>query len=400
MRTALLCLLLSAMSLFSLAQKGQSYHIRNTNNGETQIKIRDNKTDIELVYSGKILLTEDETAVEKMEEESYMRLRSGEQKLAIRYANGGIRYKLNDQAESSELNAEGKKLFADLLQLAIDNGFNADQRAERLYKRGGASLVITEARKKQSDYIKQIYFSSLLQNQLSNDDLNKTIAAVMTDVSSDYYKASLLKKMIQKEKLSSAALGVFLDAAKTIDSDYEKASVLKEALKQSSSDEHADKILAVTSGVSSDYYRASLLKTAIQQNASIVESPKFLSALKQIHSDYEKSSVLKLYLKNKNEESLPYTEIVTALNTIDSDYEKAGILKSLTSKPVKTDKDWLMIISATEQLHSNHEKANVLSNIAANISSNDEVQKAFAKAAKTISSDHDYGRVMRKLNKQ
>lgn len=393
----LLTIVVLCLSLVSSGQN-ETYLIKD-NGDQRQIRISNTTVDIEIVYAGSFTLNEDETAIETMAEGSYIRIRNRKKRLAVTNTGGKIYYQVDNEPETSSLNAEGKELLKEMIQVLVDNGFNARARAARFYEMGGAQAVISEASRKKSDYVRNLYLESLVERNLTDIEWKQVVATIQSNVTSDYYKGRLLKKLIAKENPPPASLASFLEATKSISSDYEKAMVLNKAMAQHS-DLPLDNLLQIVAGIGSDYYQSTILKEAVDRYPGFAESPRFLSMLQSIGSDYEKAGLLKAYIVKKEGKNINYEQVITAVKTIGSDYERATLLKALINSGSKTENDWVSLLAAIERLQSDYEKANLLSGAAGHIPNTEKVMNAFSKAAKTISSDHEYGRVMRKVKWQ
>jgi len=387
------------------SQRGNSVSISterddNGKRGKTTVNVTDEYGSVSFVTTEDVVFNEDETGVERFKEGGSLKFKKDGNKLTAETGDDGkIYYSYNGGAATQVLNEEGNKFLIKAIKTMIAYGVGAKGRAERLFKKGGSSLVLDEMDKLKSDYTKTIYLNYLLSSSgLSQDELVTVINKIGTSVNSDFEKAKLLKENAPLFLSNTAMSDAYVVAVKGINSDFEKANALKELLNKSLSDDQLQQVLDAAGSINSDFEKANLLKQTLQINKL---SPKqFTAALKtisSINSDFEKSNVLKAALDGNGAEGEQFDEALAVINSIGSDFEKANVLKKVTSAGTKTEQQWISLINTTSSVGSDFEKGNVLIDIANRMPESDNLKAVYMKAAKTISSDSEFGKVVKAL---
>lgn len=390
-----------ATACTSQNSSSSSYSSSDEKKGTHTITVNDESGSLKIEARGDIIFNDDETAVQSISREGYLKYKKNGKKLsATPDDNGVIYYTYNDGAKTQALNDDGKKFLVDAIRIMIEHGVDTKGHIDRLYKKGGTAAVLNDFDNVKSDYVKKMFIEYLLdKNVLTADDMTTVANKISKQISSDYEKGSLLSQFSEKYLSNPQTAAAYLGAVKSIGSDYEKANALKNIFSQSLSNELFVQVMEIANTVGSDYEKAGILEDIISDND--LSDDRFLSvvsAAKSIGSDYEKANVLEKILSKNNVPANRFNETIAAVASIGSDYEKAGVLKNLAQKNLSSDDLWLAVIGAAEDIGSDYEKADLLEEIADNMPKNDNVRSAFMKAAKTISSEYEYGRLMKSID--
>jgi hypothetical protein len=100
--------------------------------------VSDGKNELEIQSNGEIKFNEDETTIQSISNNGYLKYRNNDKKLLVRYTNNNeLKYELSDNGQKlNPETPEGKKLIADAIQDMISTGIDAQGRIKRLIGRG------------------------------------------------------------------------------------------------------------------------------------------------------------------------------------------------------------------------------------------------------------------------
>jgi hypothetical protein len=335
-------------------------------NGETEIRIQNSKEDLELTYKGELQFNDAETGIKSLTPNTSLRFSNGGNKLeVIADGAGRLQYRCNGGTATAEVSAACAPLLRQAIEVAIRSGVGAKERAARLYARGGFPAVMSAIDRLPTDYVRSIYFKILMdQSALTAANWTTMAQRIRSNVSSDYEKAGLLRKLIAKTAQQPGALPAFFDAAATVGSDYERAGVLNAAFEQKFDAAYYPRALEVAASMKSDYEKGRVLKTA-------AAAP-----------------------------GVPVGPLLSAAATMGSDYEKANVLKQLVSIAGNNEDTWVNLLSTTRGIKSDYEKTNVLINAAQRMPRSQKVIAEYRKTAATIGSEYELGRATKALGTQ
>jgi hypothetical protein len=288
---------------------------------------------MEINYTGQIKFTEDETAIESITPDGFLKYRNNNKRLAAKSNYHGVidykLYKANEQIDANS--AEGKQFLAQAIrEILTDGGFDAKGRLERIYKKGGYRAVLNEADNIKNEHIKGMYLEYALSNgAITASELSELIKRIDTVLSADYEKVNLYKKLMVADSFAATNVDVMLDAIKQLNADYDKVNLLKQ-----------------------------LSDAVLPDGAS-------------------------------------FNKLLGIVGALNADYEKAGMLTCIISNNITSTDQWMAIISQAAKIKSGIDKTNVLLAIAKKMPANQTVKETYMLAAKTITSDLDYARVMK-----
>jgi len=338
------------------------------NHGRSSYTVNDGKNKLEIQYSGEIKFNDDETAIQSISNNGYLKYRNNDKKLLVRHGNNNeLKYELSDNG--SKLNPEtpqGKTFITEAIQEMISTGIDAQGRMKRLIGKGGFKAVLNEVDRLKNDFTKSMYLEYLItSDSIRKDEMAAITKKIETQIGSDFEKSKLLKQFSAAQMKDSLISQAYFDAVKSIGSDFEKANALKNRIRQPLTQEQFDAALIASNTIGSDFEKANLLKELIDQGIFEGES---------------------------------FSKLLSSVNHIGSDFEKANVLKKLVGKDIKTDEQWIGLINGTAQVSSEFERSNVLLQIASRMPKSEEIKANYLKAAKTISSEHELGRVVKAVN--
>ncbi|MEO5997975.1 MAG: hypothetical protein ABIN89_14610 [Chitinophagaceae bacterium] len=428
--TLVITLLVTACNPFS--GRRHSLMSFSSSDKEQKIVVNSDNLSLEIIYSGEMEFNDDETAIKKMSPGGYLEYRkNGAKLLAETDSRGEIYYEFYNDGLPLDRDINGRKFLVLAIQDMIAYGVNVKGRVDRLYQQGGIPLVLEEAEKLKTDYVKKKYFEymlrcdSVLPEEMTDialkietsigsdnekrqllekfpaDYLSDTLTAqayflAVKSISSDYDKANTLKK-IQQQQLSNQSIALVLQAASTINSDNDKANLLNDMIKKGTYPaENVDGLLDVTATVNSEYEKAGVLKTLMEKVTIKREDfNKLLDVIGKISADNDKSNVLKILIKNQPFENEHFAKLLAVTSKINSDYEKADVFKKLAEQPIRLEENWVSLINEIPTISSDNDKANVLLQIARKMPRSEIIKSAYLSVSKTISSEHDYARTVK-----
>jgi hypothetical protein len=395
--TALAILMLVLAYSSSTAQKRQQSISKNNN--QYQLEIKDNAKNIQLKLIGSVAFTEDEKAIESLSAGSSIYYKKKGDKLDITSgpSNRPV-YNINGNKKTN-LEEADQQLIAQCIRLLIDNGVGAEERAARLYKNGGATLVLNHLDKLGNDFIRSAYLKYLLTNHhLTNDEMLLFLNKINTRFTSDHYKAELLGAVdynyLKTEELADA----YIQTVSNIRSDFYQTNMIKRLINAPIPEKSFEQMLAVSGFVKSDYYQSEILKLILNKDTlSAASLSQIFKLVTSIKSDYYQSEIILASLKNKSIDQNRYSMVITAMQNLKSSHYQASVLKSMVNEHVKDEEEWLKLIQYAGKISSDYEKTEVLTKIASKMPDSQTLKNEFMATAKSLNADQYYGKVIRAL---
>lgn len=381
----------------SFAQK-ESISISDTN-GKTTISIQNSKQKLDLKVKGEITFTEDEKGIESLSHDGSISYKKNNNKLKVsRESDGSLLYVINGVKKSIP-DTKDEILIAECVQTLISSGINGKERTEKIYKISGFNGVLKEVDRFESDYVKHIYLTALgSKNSLSESEMISFLGKINTHLSSDYYKAELLKGIQVNYLKKEVTADAYLKTVRNVKSDYYQTAMLERILQQSLTEKQSEQVLAIIISMESDYYKTEIIKKLLNQsNISDNQFEQYVNMTTYVKSDYYQSEILTALLKNTSFDEKRYSIIIAGIQNIKSSYYQTAVLQSLINDKEKNEKEWSQLIAYTAKIESDYYKAEVLKKIATTMPKTEALQMEFMKAAKTIDSDYYYESVMRAM---
>lgn len=253
-----------------------------------------------------------------------------------------------------------------LMALERRTAMFAKVRVPELVRQGGADAVLAETDRMESDYVRKVYYSSLLAaTRLTEAQTERLLQQTGDNMRSDYERAEVLRTVAQQggpmsDRVTRSAIAV----AHRMSSDYEKRRALSAGLEWVSTPESRTALFSAASTMSSSYELAELLIAAQRRSlVDSVSSAAYFRAVDRLTSDYEHRRTLSSLLKARVESPVILAGVLRSSETIKSDFELASLL--------------------VEFARGQEIRGPLL--------------EAYLKAARSISSDHEYRRVLQAL---
>lgn len=438
-------LLFQSTHIFSQKRtdKRSNYTVNVSNkNGKNTVHVKDNGKDFKIEYEGDFTLSDDDKDITAITAGGFIEITKssfGNRRRVVIESdrNGNLIRKFYVGRSERDYNPEGKTWLAEILPDVVrSTAIGAKSRVARFYNRGGASAVLGEIRRMDSDYVKSIYFRLLLENNLSNSELVDVIEASGRQIKSDHYLAEILKSNQKAFLANSQTINAYITASSSLKSDHYATSVLKHVINDPSiTDTQMGSLLDIARGVQSDHYVTQILteimekRTLNSQNVS-----KIINLSKDIQSDNYKTEVLKKVISDKGMPADAYDALLGTMADIKSDHYMAEVIKTLIKGRLKTSNSGLsrlldlvgnhiksdhyaatiytllanqdlseaqMItaLNSVTSIGSGHYLSEALMAFSGKVKrSSERVKSAYRTAAKSIKSDSYYGRAAKAID--
>lgn len=322
---------------------------------------------LDVSYTGDIRFNDSETTIEAISEGGYLDYRhNGDRLLAGPDAKGGVGIDLYEHREKIDAGSEeGRKLIARVVRDLIWLGFDAEERMDRIYRKGGYPALLAETDSMRGDYVKGLYFGRLLRmDTIPPGEMAIILKKIGLTLSSDHDKEQLLTRVDTSYLTNDSVAASYLDVAAGINSDYEKSQAL-----------------------------TCFLQFPLPERRYV----RMLDVAKTVNGDFERSKVLEAVIGKGLVEGAPFDSLLAVIGGMGGDFEKSKLLTAISRAEVLDPQSWTGLIRASSQLNGDNEKGNLLIEIAHRLPRTDSLRAVYTIAARTVHSDNDYGRVMRAL---
>jgi len=437
---AFLMVLPSSTHSQSRTKSKSNYSI--SNDGKGRIQITNNGKEFQIEYEGDITLSDDDKDIVAISNGGFVEIEQSSfgnrRRIVIESdRNGNLIKKYYEGRTEKDFNPEGKEWLADVLQEIVrSTTLAAEARVNRFYSKGGANAVLAEIGRIESDYVNAAYFKLLLEKNLSNSDLVKTIEVAGKEIDSDYYLASILESNQKAFLSNSETISAYIGAAKSIESDHYLTSVLKKVVNDKSiTDSQMESLLEISKDVKSDHYMTQIL-TEVMDNRELNSQniSRIISLSRDIQSDHYKTQVLKKVINDKGLPNNAYDAFLGTLGDIKSDHYISEVIRVLLDKKLDasasslnklldivknsiqsdhyastiytkmgdhdlTEDQLIAVLNSLSHIQSDHYMTQALSSFADKVRrSSERVKAAYRTAAKSIGSDTYYGRAIKAID--
>lgn len=378
-----------------------SYNMYNDGDGKTTISINDETGRLKLETRGTITFTDDETGIKTISDGGYVRFKKNGNKIyAQSNAAGDVLYSVNDGPAAKVLSDNDSRILARAIKEMVNIGYDAKNRVARIYTRSGSAGVLNAIQDITNDWVKRQYFEYLVNDsKLTNDEMVTVAERIGEDLSSDYEKSNLLKKISASYLDNEQTTTAYLHAVKTIGSDFEKAGALKNVVDQPLTPGQYAQTLDIINDIGSDFEKAGVLKQLISHGTPDENNMNsFLVTTDGIGSEFEKAGVLKDVVKQGVPPGNSFNKFLDVTDGIQSDFEKANVLKDVAKANVMSDAQWVALIKATEKVNSDNEKSGAMIEVSKRMPKSEIVRSAYMLSAKSITSDYEYGQAIKAVN--
>jgi hypothetical protein len=272
-------------------------------NPEHTITVDDSSSSLKIEYSGQVTFNDDGTAIEGISPEGWVEYsHNGKKVIAEGDSSGNIVYQLYEEGKKIAIDDNiGKALLAEASKEMVENGLGTNDRVERLYKKGGSGLVLSEAAKMRAGVAKMVYINYLAKN--------KAIVS-LTDPQS---------------------ISTYLDVVQSINTDMDKSDLLQIIIAETLiPKENFDKLLAVTRGISSEVERMKVYRKLAEKNITSEDQwIKLINETINISSEADRKNLLVEFAGKMNKTEKTKAAYLKAVKTISSEKDRRNTIRAL-----------------------------------------------------------------------
>ncbi len=415
--------------------------IRSTNDGGTTTTTwNEGRRKTSITIDGDVEFSDDDRSIKSLSEDGYLKLSEKvggkRRKLEVEpLDNGRLDYGYYVNRKAVDFEDGGREWLAEILpEIIRHSGIGVEARVARFYKADGVDGVLAEIREIDSDWVKNLYFQTLIRNHdLNSEDFIGVLRAARRALDSDYEMAELLIGVAERAEADEELLAEFVEAVGALDSDYETRRVLSHmSLDKGVDDRTMIAVLEMAGRMDSDYEKAELLigmapyvddndelqqaylkaiagldsdyetRRAMEgmsgrQKMSQSSLQNYILLIGDMDSDYEKAEMLiDLSDRTRGDKGLKYL-VIDAAGSLDSDYEYHRVV---TSQPYDCDTDQeyvIQLLDGVGQRNSSYEMAELLVDLSECAGKHPEARVAYLKALQGMDSDYETKRVLTEL---
>jgi hypothetical protein len=286
----------------------------------------------EIHWSGKIRLSDDEKAIAGISPGGYLKFRENDTTFrAESNLQGEVSYQLYDGRTSLSLGDSGKRFIAAILQKVVGFGFDAEGRAERIYKKGGNMALLAEIPRMNIDAAKNAYFDLLLKSDSLTKEETVLLLREIQEVGADVNKQDFLRRLAPRAAKDSSLLLPWLGTVAHLDADFEKQDLLTNLIRQGRIEGKGyDSLMGIIGHLDADFQKEDLLKKLIGDSLKTDgQWIGLIEAANRLGADFQKADLL-LEIAGK----MPRTDTVKAsymraAKTITDDMQYGKVMRAV-----------------------------------------------------------------------
>jgi hypothetical protein len=356
-------------------------------------------------WSGKIRLSDDDRSIDEISPGGYLKFKENDTTMkAESDLQGKISYTLFNGYEELPLNDSGQRFIAAQIQKMIRFGFFGEERAERIYKKGGVPALLAELSRIKMEGGRDPYLNLIFKaDTLTAQELTGLLQVIdnSTNTSEEQHLLNLFRRVQLRD---SAVARKWLSDVGHLRASYMEKDLLMNYIDTGLTADQFDTVVAVAGRFESPNDQQEVYKR-------LAELPQFraydsdyarpwLYAVGQIGPSYLKKDLLLRYLQtDSNRPGGPPVDQFDTLLAITGRFESAEDSKEIYEKMIglssQTDAEWIGLIRAIGALGPDYLKSDLLLKIAPKMPRIDSLVSAYRISAKSIQGDMDYGKVMR-----
>jgi hypothetical protein len=329
------------------------------------MEIRSDNFIEQIKYLGKFEITPDEKGLKSISPGGYLKFRLNDEKLrAESNLQGQIEYSIYDGEKNvSPGSGAGRELIARAIHEMLAWGFDAENRMNRIYQKGGSKALLAEIDSMRTDAVKILYIDRLFSiDSLSSED-QLTLVNKIGSLGADMDKINYLKKLKAGQLKDPQIDSAYVSIAGRMGSDMDKINTIQPVLDRDSlSEQDLRRILAIGARLGSDMDKSNLL-------GKLIDKGLISGAL--------------------------FDTVVHIASGMGADMDKTNMYKKLMQEKTITDTQWTTLINKVPFLGADIDKANLLTEIAQKMPRTEELKAAYLAAAKSIANNSDYGKAVR-----
>jgi len=301
------------------------------NNNGTMV-IKGDNYDEEINWSGKTRLSDDEKSITGITPGGYIKFRENDTTLKAESSlQGEISYTLYNGRDNLPLNDSGRRFIAAVLQKMISRGFNAEGRAERIYKKGGNKALLEELPRIKMEGIKGAYLDLLFKSDsLTNDELT-TLFKEMDEEGNDMERQNFLGRFT-RDRLKDSTLAIaWLGSVDRFGADFEKQNLLTTFINQGPvTGVTYDTLLATIGHLGAGFEKQDLFTKLMKDSLSTNDQwIGLIQAVSRLDGDLEKSALLEQIAQGMPKDEKVKAACLAGAKTIKGDMEYGKVVRAI-----------------------------------------------------------------------
>lgn len=377
---------------------GWTGHWGNDNNDGT-MTIRNGDEDLEIKWSGKVRLNNDETAVESITPGGFLKFKHNDEKFAAESnIQGEISYTMYDGSEQLILDEKGKKFLANAIHEMIELGYDAQGRMNRIYGKAGNKGLLAEVEKFKDDNLKGMYIDRLLKSDSLSKEEQLALVKQIGGLNADYQKENFLRRFTADQLKDSTLLQAWLRAVGPMGGETEKSNLLRYLIARDTvvSRQVFDQILDLAEHFNADWEKQNLLSQLIKRDTIPSNRiDQLLIVIGQFGDDHTKADLLSGLIDKDSLSTDHFNNLLGLVDHFGNDWEKQNLYKKLIARNRLTEEQWTGLIDQIAHIGSDFDKSNFLVEVARKMPKTENLRSAYLHAAKTINDDSQYGKTLR-----
>lgn len=394
-------LLVSAGAWFTYAKHTGALNIKGLQNNEQKIVISSDNLYEEMAYTGKISFTEDETAIAYISAGGHLKYTKNEQVLeASSDTTGTVNYRFTQYGKPLPIDSNARKLIAEAVSEMIAWGYDAKERADRIYKKGGQAALLAAMDKLKNDGTKRMYAERIFKSDsLSAEILVGLSKKLAGPEGNDYDKEMILRLYKPAQLQDTTVLFPYLQAVAQLDNENARAGILNNVLKMPLATASFPALFTVVTGLNNDYEKTRLFSNILEKGQmDSVRAGLLLEAIDKLQADHDKEQLISLWISKGTLPADRLQQLLSVIDRMGGDWEKVNMYKKLVAESIRSEDQWASLVTMVAHLGQNDQKTELLTGIAQRMPKTDSLKAVYMKAAKTIQGDTDYGRAVRALD--
>jgi hypothetical protein len=222
----------------------------------------------EIRWSGIIRLDSDETSIASISPGGYLKYRLNDKKMvAESNLQGEINYELYDNGEKLALDSNGWKFIAKAVSELIAAGFDAKERMERIYQKGGTMALLNEVGKQKTDPLNRMYIERAFAHDSLPDEYWPLALQKIGTLGADNDKVYFLRKVTLNKLEDPKIMDAFFEIVAKLGADNDKVNIMMQMMDQGPvGGEIFDKIESLGSQLGADHDKGGMYKKLIAEN--------------------------------------------------------------------------------------------------------------------------------------
>ncbi len=386
--------------LFAGAYFTYAKRLNGWGNNDSSIVISGDNFYEEIKYSGRIDFSDDETSFKSITPGGYINFRKNEDRVIAKSNKRGlITYELSEGDNKLTLDSNGRKLITEAVKEMIALGIDANQRMERIYKKGGNRALMNELGNLKNDNVKRMYFEHILKSDsLSSDDLSMLAKKVSTYFGSDQDKEDVLKRFTPEQLKDSATASAYLNTIGSFGDDYAKSNALKNIMVITVYKELFPQMMQIINTINDENQRNELLRNLVEKGQlDEQQTDEVIEAASHFNDDMQKENLLMRLISQSGIPAKHFDKLVGIISHFNDDNQKQNIYRKLVDQNNLSEEQWITLIGQTVNINGDFEKSSFLIQLTRKLPKSDNIREAYLKAAKTINDDSQYGRAVRAI---